>query len=204
LGGRWIDEASEIVVDSAGDAYVSGLTNSIKDFPVVNSIKIGTGTVLAGFTADIFVTKISSSGSALIYSTLIGGRSDDGNRSIVINSAGEAYIAGTTNSDNFPVLNPIQRTLGGLFDGYIVKINSTGNGLIYSTYLGGSADDQVNGVALDSAENVYLTGGTLSANFPLVAPMQSDLRGRTDAFITKINSSGDALIYSTYLGGRGT
>ena len=138
------------------------------------------------------------------YSTYLGGSSDDYSHGIAIDSSGNAYVTGYTNSSDFPTQNPFQGSYGGGdYDAFVTKLNSSGNTLIYSTYLGGSNSDYGEGIALDSSGNAYVTGWTYSSNFPTQNPYDSSLGGSRDAFVTKLSSSGNTLIYSTYLGGSG-
>ena len=122
---------------------------------------------------------------------------------IAVDSAGNACVAGYTNSSDFPTENPLQPLNGGSTDTYVAKLNPSGSALVYSTYLGGSGDDQGLGIAVDSAGNAYVTGPTYSPDFPTQNPLQAEMRGNYDAFVAKLNPSGSALVYSTYLGGSG-
>ena len=195
LGGSNNDYGSGIAVDSAGNAYVTGFTSST-DFPTLNAIQ-----PTSGGQYDAFVTKINADGTAYVYSTYLGGSANDNAYGVAADSAGNAYVTGFTASTDFPTVNAIQPTSPGLGDAFVTKINASGNALVYSTYLGGSASDQGNGIAVDSAGNAYITGYTFSADFPTASAVQPNLDGPVDAFVTKINSSGSALTYSTYLGG---
>ena len=195
LGGGSVDAVNGIAVDSSGNAYVAGATNST-DFPTVNAIQS-----TAGGGYDVFVSKINSSGTALIYSTYLGGGSDDSAYGIAVDSSGNAYVAGNTSSTNFPTVNAIQGTAGGSSDAFVAKINTSGTALLYSTYLGGANYDIANGIAVDSFGNAYVAGYTNSTNFPTANAIQSTTGGGYDAFVAKINTSGTTLLYSTYLGG---
>jgi hypothetical protein len=197
LGGSQNDTGEGIAVDSAGNAYVTGQTDS-NDFPLVNAIQA----VPSGHSTG-FVTKINAAGSALVYSTYLGGTGGDNGSHIAVDSAANVYVTGYTLSTDFPIVNAIQPTFGGgLLDGFVTKINATGSALVYSTYLGGSGDDVGTGIAVDSTGNVYLTGVTASTNFPTVNAIQPTLHSPYgNAFVTKINAGGSALVYSTYLGG---
>lgn len=186
LGGSGSDGAFGIAVDSSGSAYVTGHTDS-SNFPRVNPIQ---GTL--GGSHDVFVTKINSAGSAIVYSTYLGGSGDDfSGFGIAVDSSGSAYITGQTNSLNFPTANPAQGAFGGYYDGFVTKINPAGDGIVYSTYLGGSGGEAGYGIAVDSSGSAYLTGETNSSNFPLVNPVQGALGGGGDAFVAKI--SGDLI-----------
>jgi hypothetical protein len=201
LGGWDMDNGYGIAVDSKGAAYVTGETRS-RDFPTKNPIQESLG----GWYEDVFITKVNASGSALLYSTYIGGSGNEGGEGIAIDSEGAVYVTGYAQSD-FPTKNPIQGSYGGGFrDAFILKVNSSGKKLIYSTYLGGNGEDWPEGIAVDSEGAAYMTGHTKSENFPTKNPIQGSYGGGEysgDAFITKVNSSGSTLVYSTYLGGSG-
>jgi hypothetical protein len=192
LGGSGIDYGFGIAVDSAGSAYVTGATGSA-DFPRVNPIQDHGG---------LFVTKFNTDGSALVYSTHLGGSSYEEAYGIAVDAAGNAYITGWTMSTDFPIVNAIQPNYGGNEDAFVTKINAAGSALVYSTYLGGSGFDLGNGIAADSAGNAYVTGVTRSPDFPVVNAFQPLYGGNEDAFVTKINAAGSAFVYSTYLGGN--
>jgi hypothetical protein len=200
LGGSAYDYGGGIAVDSAGNAYVTGATSST-NFPTMNPLQpnYGGGTSNGG---DAFVTELNASGSALVYSTYLGGSENDGGAGITVDSAGNAYVVGTTASLNFPTMNPLQPANGGVVqDAFVSKLNPSGTGLVYSTYLGGSSYDYGNGIAVDTAGNAYVAGSTKSTNFPLQSSLKPNLSGSQDAFVSRINPPGSALVYSTYLGG---
>jgi hypothetical protein len=194
LGGSWYDSGSAIAVDSAGNAYVTGVTNST-DFPTMNPLQPANG---GGY--DAFVAKINPAGSALVYSTYLGGSGDDWGNGIAVDGAGNAYVVGQTASTDFPTVNPLQPANGGGYDAFVTKLNPTGSALVYSTYLGGSNGDGAYGIAVDSAANAYVTGITYSSDFPTKNPLQG-FESIEDVFVTKLNPAGSALVYSTYLGG---
>jgi hypothetical protein len=182
-GSSGNDVALDIAVDSAGNAYLTGQAEST-NFPTLDPWQAAYG----GGRSDAFVTKINSTGSAFIYSTYLGGRGVDVAYSIAVDSAGNAYVAGSTTSHNFPTANPLQATNAGGSDAFVTKINSTGSGLVYSTYLGGSGNDSGNNIAVDGAGNVYLAGGTASTNFPTLNPLQAaNGGGQGDAFVAKLD-----------------
>jgi hypothetical protein len=144
----------------------------------------------------------------LIYSTYLGGSGYDEGLGITVDSARNAYIVGVTQSTDFPTVNPVQPTFGGDSDVFVAKFNSTGSAITFSTYLGGSSYDTGAGIAVDRAGNVYVTGYTTSNDFPTVNALQP-VRARGgnqgyDAFVAKLDPTGSALIYSTYLGETGT
>ena len=195
LGGSGDDSGLSLAIDSSGNAYVAGYTAST-NFPTKNPLQAS-----KSGSNDAFIAKINSAGSALSYSTYIGGSSDDYGESIAVDSSGNAYITGYTGSANFPTKNPIQASKAGLWDAFVSKINSAGSALVYSTYLGGSSSEYGLGIAIDSSGNAYITGPTYSTNFPTSNPLQASNGGEMDAFVSKINSAGSALTYSTYLGG---
>jgi Bacterial Ig-like domain (group 3)/Beta-propeller repeat len=199
-------EGDGIAVDSAGNAYVTGLTRSI-NFPTMNPFQPTYG----GGDSDAFVTKLNPNGSALVYSTYLGGTKQDDGGTIAVDSLGNAYVTGFTDSKDFPTMNPLQSALGGFYgNAFVTKLNPSGSALVYSTYLGGSSGqnggyDGGSGVALDSAGSAYITGWTYSTNFPVTpgAFQTKYNRGGRDAFVARLNPSGSALVYSTYLGGSG-
>ncbi len=202
LGGISDDHGFSVAVDSDNNAYVSGRTNSTNFPTTVGAFQ----TTNAGGLFDTFVTKLNSEGTALVYSTYLGGSNVDGLSSIMIavDSGGNAYVAGDTWSNDFPTTSGALQTTfaGGQNDGFVTKLNSTGSALVYSTYLGGSSDDETLAIAIDSGGNAYVTGWTNSTNFPTMNPFQATFGGGIlDAFVTKLNSEGTALVYSTYLGG---
>ena len=144
-------------MDSAGSAYVTGPTLST-DFPTMNPLQ----PVYGGGGSDVFVSKLNPAGSALVYSTYLGGSGIDHGNAIALDSSGDAYVTGWTLSTNFPTMNPLQPVNGGggYTDAFVSKLNRTGSALVYSTYLGGRRDDYGFGIAVDSAGNAYLAGWT--------------------------------------------
>jgi hypothetical protein len=211
LGGGKVINGTEdwgegIAVDSAGSAYVTGYTYS-PDFPVTSG---AFDTTRAGL--DAFVTKFTPAGTSLVYSTFLGGAGREQGQGIAVDANGNAYVTGITESfdspftsayEGFPVTSGAFQTKGN-YDAFVTKLNANGSGLVYSTYLGGSGGvDRGWAIALDAAGNAYVTGDTASNNFPLVNPIQAAFGGgATDTFVTKLNASGSALLYSTFLGGN--
>jgi len=196
LGGTLDEWAPAITVDSAGNAYLTGSTQST-DFPTKNAIQ----STNHGYY-DAFVTKISPDGSKLVYSTYLGGSVGDFADSIAVDKAGNAYVAGTTGSTDFPLANALRSSASGQGDGFVAKINPTGSAFVYSTYLTGSNGAYASGVVADSNGNAYVIGGTESQDFPTSHPLQP-YHGARDAFLSKINPAGSAFVYSTFLGGSG-
>jgi hypothetical protein len=196
LGGRGADVGYGIAVDAAGNACITGDTQS-SDFPLANPWQ-----PKAGGASDVFVTKLSADGSRLLYSTYFGGGGGERGQGIACDTAGNAYVAGYTNSTDMPTVNALQPTYaGGNADAFVLKLNPDGKP-IYATYLGGGNDrpDQATAIAADTAGNAYVTGFTNSPDFPTAKPLQKFV-GPTDVFVTKINPTGSALVYSTHLGG---
>jgi len=198
LGGSGDDGGFSIAVDSSENAYVTGYTSST-DFPTINPLQASNG---GG--EDAFVTKINAAGSARVYSTYLGGSGTDRGQSIAVDGSDNAYVTGITSSTNFPTSNPLQPVKGGgVQDAFVTKINTAGSAYVYSTYLGGSGNDQGYGIAIDALDAAYVTGLTASTNFPTTNPLQANNAGGNDVFVTKINAAGSAHVYSTYLGGSG-
>lgn len=202
LGGPDGSENIEgIDVDIEGNIYVAGTTNSLK-YPATGGAfqPVSRET---GFIVDGFVSKLNSNGSALIYSTYLSGEDNDIVNGLAVDSVGNAYIVGRTQSKMFPTSNALQPTASGSFmDGFVTKLNASGTGLIYSTYLGG-ANGQTFAfdVAVDATGNAYITGFTESATFPTTTgAFQTTIKGMADVFITKFNPGGNTLAYSTFLG----
>jgi hypothetical protein len=181
LGGDGGGQGIGITVDSSGCAYVTGVASSA--FPTLNPYETYQG------AGDAFVTKLSNSGSSLIYSTYLGGEHTDAGYGIVVDCSGNAYVTGYTMSSDFPVLNPYQTDQGIIYDydAFVAKLSRSGDSLIYSTYLGGGHDEVALGIAVDSGGN---TGWTQSPNFPTLNPYQTD-QGGMDAFVTKLTWTPD-------------
>jgi len=183
-----------IAVDSSGNAYVTG-TVSLPDFPLVSAEQ----SFYKGSSA-IFVSKLSPDGSSLIYSTYLGGSGVDNSHAIAVDSTGSAYVAGQTQSTDFPIQNAIYSTLKGSQDAFVTKFSPSGSALVYSTYLGGSGIDSAYGVAVDTTFDVYLAGQTNSADFPVTAKAYQASATGSCSFVTKLNPGGTALLWSTYFG----
>jgi hypothetical protein len=202
LGGSGLeyfgDDGYGIAVDAAGNTFVTGST-AADDFPTTPG---AFQTALRG-QQNAFVTKLNATGSALMYSTYLGGSSSDEGSSIVVDGGDNAYVAGYTYSSDFPTTpGAFQTSYGGQVDAFVAKLNPTGGTLAFSTYLGGSDADSVGSIAVDATAAVYVTGSTRSPNFPTTPGVfQTGLNGNYDAFVTKLAPSGSTLMYSTYLGG---
>jgi hypothetical protein len=197
LGGSGFDSVRAVAVDWTRNVYVAGYTDS-RDLPVRNALQ-----AQSGGGVDAFVAKLNPSGS-LVYLTYLGGTGDDRAFGIAVDTSGNAYLTGWTYSTNFPTTaGARQRVLGGGRDAFVAKLNSAGSGLVYSTFLGGTNHDTGSGIALDASGNAFVAGDTYSSDFPVRSPFQSLSRGRQEAFVAKLNGAGDALLWSTYLGGYG-
>jgi uncharacterized repeat protein (TIGR01451 family) len=204
LGGTNSDYSRGIAVDSAGNAYVTGQTYSF-NYPVTID---GYDTTYANY-ADVCVTKLNADGSAIVYSTYLGGNSDDIGYGIAIDSSGSAYVTGLTSSADYPTTPGAYQTgLRGSYstDTFVTKLNSDGTAVTFSTYLGGSSGDQANGIAVDSSGNTYTVGYSYSSDFPITpGAFQTAITAGSsqEAFLAKLNNTGTALVYSTFLGGSG-
>ena len=207
---------SAIAVDASGNAYVTGSTWS-SDFPTTPGAFQSTNGGGPG-PDDAFVSKLNAAGSALIYSTYLGGSGVDQATGIAVDTLGNVYVTGWADSSDFPTTpGALQTTFVGCVyndrcsDAFVSKLNRTGSALLYSTYLGGNGTAQGVGVAIDALGNAYVTGVTWSPNFPTTSgAFQPTFGGGTcwgdpctDAFVSKLNAAGSALVYSTYLGGSG-
>lgn len=209
LGGSTIgangDYGSGIAVDQYGDVYVAGFTAST-DFPIKKAFQ----EKLKSANGNAFITKFDPAGTELIYSTYLGGSCGDRANGIALDSRGSAYVTGATCSDDFPTKNPLEKKLKNRYgNAFVTRFDPAGNELVYSTYLGGSgiagAGDAGNGIAVDHYGNAYVTGSTVSSDFPIKNPFQKTLSSRYgNAFVTKINPAGCAFVYSSYLGGSGS
>ena len=193
LGGRGADAGRAIAVDAQGSAYVAGDTNS-SDFPLLGEID--------GKQAgqEAFVTKLTPSGGALVYSTFLGGAGQDGAEGIALGGQGTAFVAGSTASKDFPTLKPLDGTHNGNSDAFVAGIAPSGRSLLFSTFLGGAAGDWGHGIAADAAGSVYVTGQTDSSNFPTKNAYDRKKAGK-DAFVAKLSGNGRTLAYATFLGG---
>ncbi len=200
LGGVNRDAGLAVAVDGGGNAYVTGRTES-DDFPVTAGAFQGNHN--SGFSSA-YVSKLSADGQALLYSTYLGGSDDDSAYDIAVDTMGTAYVAGETRSADFPTANPlyVSTDTGNHKDAFVARLNATGSGLIYATFLGGSSRDAAYGLDLDSSGNAYITGTTRSSDFPVTAGApQPGHAGDEDIFLTVLNPGGTSLTWSTFLGG---
>jgi beta-propeller repeat-containing protein len=197
LGGFNMDDGMAIAVDAAGNAYVAGETEAVNFPTTANAFD---RTINGAF--DTFVTKLNATGSALVYSTYLGGSAVEFPSRVAVDAAGNLFIAGSTSSTDFPTTaGAFDTSQNGAFDVFLTKLNAAGSGLVFSTFLGGSGFDSAGGLALDSAGNSYVSGGAGSVDFPSTPGAFDTLTDGNDAFVTKFNPSGSALVYSTFLGG---
>jgi hypothetical protein len=202
VGGSGSDSGNFIAVDASGDAFVAGGTSS-SDFPVTTG---AFQTSFKGGSLDAFVFKLNPGGTALTYSTYLGGTGSDFAVGLAVDGSGNAYVIGSTGSTDFPTLNPIQKQLNGTTNGFVTKLNPSGSALVYSTWLGGGTGDFASAVALDSSDKAYVTGGTQNGTFPhttgaFQTTCGSCSGGLNNAFVTVINAAGSNYVYSTFLGG---
>jgi uncharacterized protein (TIGR03437 family) len=211
LGGSVGDLANAIAIDSSGNIYVAGATQS-PDFPVTNGA-LQSAPKNASTAGSAFVSKLNPQGTALIFSTYLGGTGRDGAYGLAVDSAGDAYIVGETGSTDFPVTKgALQTTISGGSTSFVAKLNSTGSGLAYATYLGGRGAvsylccDAAKAVAIDGTGNAYVAGTTFAPGFPVTpGAVQTKFAATlsSNAYVAKLNPSGSALVYATFLGGSG-
>lgn len=197
LGGNNQERALGLAVDSAGSAFVAGFTWSI-DFPVTNALQPR----MTG-RPDAFLAKLSPSGDHFLFATYLGGSGLEYGKGLTLDSSGNPVIVGTTASADFPTVNPLQSALGaGAESGFITKISSAGDEILYSTYFGGNASILLNAVRLDFADNIWTFGQAVGPGLPLQNPLQSSFAGgQMDTVISKLSAKGDAILFSTYFGG---
>jgi len=195
LGGNAYEQANGIAIDPSGEILVAGITLSA-DFPTMDPIQ-----PTIGGSYDAFVARLEADGSALIYSTYLGGTDHDEAGGIGVDAGGYAYVSGHTSSTNFPVANALQPGFAGNADAFIARLTPSGDTLVYSTYLGGSHTER--NVEIDITEDgeATIVGTTWSTNFPTVNAYDPTLNGAPDAFISRLNAAGSALLFSTYFGG---
>ncbi len=204
IGGTNNDIGFAIAVDSDGNAYVTGYTGSAT-YPTTS------GAYDESYNSghsDVFVSKLNAGGSNLIYSTFLGGSSDEVGFAIAVDSDGNAYVTGYTGSATYPTISGAydESYNSGYSDVFVSKLNADGTNLIYSTFLGGTDDDQGNGIAVDSNGNAFVCGTTKSPTYPTTSGAydESYNSGLSDVFVSKLNEAGTNLVYSTFLAGSGS
>jgi hypothetical protein len=197
LGGFDLDDALAIAIDGSGNAYIGGETGS-SNFPTT----AGAFDTTRNGAFDAFVTKLNASGSALVYSTYLGGLEVEFVVGAAVDASGNAYMAGITRSADFPTTpGAFDTTQNGLFDVFVTKLNATGSALEYSTFIGGLDFDNAGDLAIDAGGNAYVAGATISPDYPTTAGAFDRTLDGGDAFVTKLNPAGSALLYSTFVGG---
>ncbi len=212
LGGDYVDQGSDIAINTAGEIVLVGQTES-SDFPTVNPIQGELNGPPYAYS-DAFITKLSADGSTILYSTYLGGSNDERSTRVALDGNGAIYIAGGTESNDFPTVAPIQPVNAGEQDLFVARIAPDGSAIQYSTYLGGEDSDSAGRIAVDGAGHLHIAGSTVSYTFPTTPgafqeafagadcsspPFQ--YRNCSDAFVTKVSPDGSAWVYSTYLGG---
>jgi hypothetical protein len=187
-----------IAADPPGNVYLTGYAGEFDDLPTVNALQSERHGKL-----DAFVTTLSPDGSAVLYSTFLGGSLNDVGNGIAVDETGNIYVVGYTLSTDFPTVNAFQPALANpdTYDGFVAKLTPDGSALVYSTYLGGSRTDYANGIAADNSGNTYVTGSTDSKDFPTVHALFASYPPPPNAFVAKLDPAG-SVVYSTYLGGR--
>jgi hypothetical protein len=198
LGGINLETGYAIAVDSGGSAYVTGQTMS-GDFPAT----AGAFDQTANGASDAFVAKLNATGTALDYATYIGGAEHESALGVSVDDAGSAYVAGFTNSVDWPTTaGAFDRTPNGSSDGFVAKLDASGTALSYSTYLGGSSTEEAYGIAVDSGGGAYVTGRTFSSDYPITGgAFDTSINGSADVFVTRLLADGAGLSFSTFVGG---
>ena len=195
FGSSSWDVGTSSYMDSLGYIYVTGYTSS-SSFPISSAYDT---TYAGGY--DAFVFKLSPDGQTLVFSTFIGGTSTEYAYGLIVDSNFDVYITGITSSTDFPVFNAYDDSIASGTDGFILKLNSTGTGLVFSTYIGGTGDDGMYDIQIDGDNNIYAAGYTAATDWPTVNPCQSTIGGGIDTVIVKMRKDGELLMFSTYLGG---
>ncbi len=206
LGGSGLDRVWDMAVDGSGSVYVVGETGST-NFPTANP----SHETFNGGPTDVFVAKFGPAGTNLVYATYLGGDQDDVGFGIALGPGGDVYLTGATFSTNFPVSpNAVSTNIHGVaffgyypYDAFVVKLDPSGANLLYSTYLGGSDEENGVGIAVDSGGNAFVTGFTRSTDFPTNGLDSSFGGGPYDAFVAKLTTTDNRVLYGAYLGGSG-
>ncbi len=199
LGGGPSDEAFSIALDSMGNAIVVGSTGSTT-FPVTP----GAFDTSHNGGYDVFVTKFNSTGNGLLYSTFVGGSGSGRAMSVHVDPLDNAYVAGMANGDFYVTPGAYDTSYNGNTDGFVFKLNASGSDVVYSSFLGGSDYDEGYSIIADSVGNAYVVGTTQSMDFPSTPESYMPFFNNGDAYVTKLNVSGDGILSSTFLGGSGT
>jgi hypothetical protein len=197
IGGTSDEVGFSITFDANNNSYITGETYS-NDFPTMNAYDDtynGTG--------DAFIVKLNATGDDLLFSTFIGGTSYEAGWGIAVDDSGNSYITGDTSSNDFPTMNAYDNTYSGTGDTFILKLNATGDGLLHSTFIGGTGREYAYNIAVDASGNSYIIGDTTSNDFPTVNAYDDTYNGSSDAFVVKLNAAGDDLLFSTFIGGTG-
>ncbi len=203
LGGAGDETAAGIAVDGTGAVYLAGSTSS-SDFPVSANAPQKIKGIGGEANTDVFIAKLNPAGSALVYATFLGARGDDTPTDIAINTAGEAFVTGFTLSVTFPTTVGALKTRddAAFFEGFVTRIDPAGSTFVYSTFIGGTTAELVSAIAVDSQNNAYLGGSSVSSDFPVTAgAFQVNRQGASDPFVLKLNPQGSAIVYSTLVGG---
>ena len=196
VGGETHDGAFGIAVNALGGAHVVGYSAST-NFPLVSALQ----TTYGGGSRDAFVTKVTPGGTALDYSTYLGGHATDEALAVTVDEAGQAYVAGGTSSTNFPTMAALEGTLQGMGDAFVAKLDATGSNLVYGTYFGGGKADKAYAIALGTLGSIYVAGETYSSDLPVLSAYQASYAGSQDAFLFKLSESGTNLLQAGYFGG---
>ena len=201
LGGKGNDYGRSVAVDQVGNIYVTGDTTS-SDFPTWSPLQGS----LKG-SSDVFVTKLDPTGNQFVYSTYLGGSGADFGYGIGVDNSGDAYVAGYTQSSDFPVVTPYQAQNNGASNAFVTKIDPVGSSIVYSTYIGGSGSDGAAAIAVDPFGDAFITGVSSSSDFPVVtggvAANKPNPGSMADSFVSKLDPAGTSLVYSSYIGGAG-
>jgi uncharacterized protein (TIGR03437 family) len=198
IGGGSDDWGAAIAVDNQGSVYLTGYTRST-DFPTRNPLQ-----PQLAQARDVFVTKFAADARTLVYSTFLGGVGQDIGLGIAVDATGAAFVTGSTNSGNFPVPNAVQRQLAGgnnEGDAFVAKLNPAGSALVFSTFLGGTNNDQGWQVLVESGGSLLIAGFTASGDFPVRNPFQQSFGGTRDLFVTRMNAAGSEIQFSSFYGG---
>jgi hypothetical protein len=207
LGGGVADQAFDVAVDGDGNAYVTGVTSSSTFLSANGDASFATFDAVGSGTSDAFVVKLGPAGDDLIHGSFVGGDADEDGNGIALDGDGNAYLTGSTTSSNFPTAGTPFQTVQGSLDAFVSRVNAAGDALVFSTYLGGTADDVGMEIAVDACDRPFVAGFTNSGaavdpadDFPTLEPLHG-YGGGNDAFLTGLTADGSALVFSTFIGG---